>query len=145
MGYIEPINVLTPGLKIYKKPEPSHKYIMSVDPSKDGRDDFAVNIVDITDLKLEQVAAGQLQIDYLLMPEFLLEWAIWFNNAFLVIENNEGSGQSIADMLYKTYEYENLYYDVKGDSNSTNSTKFRKKYPGFRTTSKTRKQILQLV
>lgn len=145
MTFKEPINVLTPGLKIYKKPEEGHKYILSVDPAKDGRDAFAVNVLDITDLKMEQVAAGQIQIDYLLMPEFLLEWAEWYNHAFLIVENNEGAGQSVADMLYKTYEYENLYFDVKTDISSSNLTKSRKKYPGFRTTTKSRKLILQIL
>jgi hypothetical protein len=138
----EPINLITPGLKIYKKPQKGHKYIMSVDPSKDGADAFAVNILDITDMNFEQVAAGQIQIDYLLMPEYLVEWGEWYNFAYIIIENNEGAGQSIADTLYKVYEYENMFFDVKTDSSATNATKIRKKYPGFRTTSKTRKLIL---
>jgi len=138
----EPLTTLAPGLKIYEKPQEGHKYILSVDPAKDGRDAFAVNILDITDLKLKQVAAGQLQVDYLLMPEYLLEWGEWYNFAFIIIESNEGAGQSVADMLYKTYEYENLYFDVKTDSNSNNLTKIRKKYPGFRTSTKSRKLIL---
>lgn len=41
------------------------------------------------------------------------------------------------------YEYENLHFDKKADSNSTNITKSRKRYPGFRTTPKSRRQILQ--
>jgi hypothetical protein len=138
----EPINLITPGLKVYKKPQEGHKYIMSVDPSKDGADAFAVNILDITDMNFEQVAAGQIQIDYLLMPEYLVEWGEWYNFAYIIIENNEGAGASTADTLYKVYEYENLFFDVKTDSSATNATKIRKKYPGFRTTSKTRKLIL---
>lgn len=140
---VDSITTMAPGLKVYVKPIQGHKYILSVDPAKDGRDAFAVNILDITDLRFEQVAAGQLQVDYLLMPEFLLEWAEWYNHAFMIIETNEGSGQSVADMLYKTYEYENLYFDVKTDSGTTNLAKSRKKYPGFRTTTKSRKLILQ--
>lgn len=139
----EPINILTPGLKIYEKPQPGHKYIMSVDPSKDGIDAFAVNITDVTDMKFKQVAAGQLQIDYLLMPEYLVEWGEWYNFAFIVVENNEGSGQSVADMLFKVYEYENMYFDVKTETQASNLSKIRKKYPGFRTTTKSRKLILQ--
>jgi len=139
---IEPILTISPGLKIYKKPQEGHKYIISVDPSKDGKDAFAINILDITDLKFEQVAAGQLQVDYLLMPDFLVEWGEWYNFAFIIIENNEGSGTSIGDTLWKVHEYENMYFDIKTESNSTNKTKLRKKYPGFRTTTKSRKLIL---
>jgi hypothetical protein len=124
-------------LKIYHEPEPGHKYIMAVDPAKDGTDAFAVQVVDITDFHFKQVATAQLQIDYLLMPEFIDEWAREYNNAYLIIENNEGAGQSIADQMFQTYEYENLHFDKDVGRNN------KKKYPGFRTTSKTRKQILQ--
>ena len=124
-------------LKIYEYPIKGHKYIFSVDPAKDGRDAFACQIVDITDFTFKQVAAAQIQVDYLLMPEFIFEWAEMYNNAYLIIENNEGAGQSIADQLYKDYEYENLHFDKDSQSNK------RKKYPGFRTTTKSRKLILQ--
>jgi len=124
-------------LNIYHEAEPGHKYIMSVDPAKDGTDAFAVQIVDITDFHFKQVATAQLQIDYLLMPEFIDEWGREYNNAYLIIENNEGAGQSIADQMFQTYEYENLHFDKDVGRNK------RKKYPGFRTTSKSRKQILQ--
>ena len=130
-------------LNIYEYPQKGHKYIMTVDASKDGSDAFAVQIIDITDFKFIQAATANLQIDYLLMPEFLDEWADYYNNPYLIIENNEGAGQSIADQMYNDYEYENLHFDKKADSNSANLTKSRKKYPGFRTTPKTRKQILQ--
>ena len=124
-------------LKIYEYPQKGHKYIFAVDPAKDGRDAFACQIVDITDFTFKQVAAAQIQIDYLLMPEFIFEWAEMYNNAYLIIENNEGAGQSIADQLYKDYEYENLHFDKDSQSNK------RKKYPGFRTTTRSRKLILQ--
>lgn len=133
----EPLEIRDGKLKIYKYPEKGHQYICSVDAAKDGIDDFAVQITDITNFKFEQVAAAQLQIDYLLMPEYLNDWCQYYNNPYLIIENNEGAGASIADQMYLTYEYENLHFDI--DSTS----KKKKKYPGFRTTSKSRKLILQ--
>jgi hypothetical protein len=124
-------------LKVYHYPQPGHKYIMNVDPAKDGQDAFAVQVVDVTDFRFVQVATAQLQIDYLLMPEFINEWCEYYNNPYLIIENNEGAGQSIADQMRNDYEYENLHYDKDIGRNR------KKRYPGFRTTSKTRKQILQ--
>lgn len=124
-------------LKIYHYPEKGRKYIMTVDPSKDGQDAFAVQIIDITEFTFKQVATAQLQIDYLLMPEFINEWCEYYNKPYLIIENNEGAGQSIADQMYNDYEYENLHYDKDVGRNK------KKKYPGFRTTPKSRKQILQ--
>jgi hypothetical protein len=124
-------------LKIYHYPEKGHNYIMTVDPAKDGQDAFAVQVIDITDFNFKQVATAQLQIDYLLMPEFLNEWCEYYNYPYLIIENNEGAGQSIADQMKNDYEYENLHVDKDVGRNK------RKKYPGFRTTPKSRKQILQ--
>ena len=122
-------------VKIYEEPLENHKYILSVDPAKDGRDYFALHMIDVTKFPFKQVASGRLQIDYLLMTNFLYEFGISYNTAFTIIENNEGAGQSIADTLKRDFEYENLYYDRTGN-------KF-KNYPGFRTTTKSRAQLLE--
>lgn len=122
-------------VKIYEEPLENHKYILSVDPAKDGRDYFALHMIDVTKFPFKQVASGRLQIDYLLMPNFLYDFANSYNTAFTIIENNEGAGQSIADTLKRDFEYENLYYDRSGN-------KF-KNYPGFRTTPKSRAQLLE--
>lgn len=137
LKFTEP-EMLMSELKIYDFAKKDHKYILSVDPAKDGKDAFAVQIVDITKFPFKQVASANLQIDYLLMPEFLNEWGIMYNTALIVIENNEGAGQSIADQLKIEYEYSNLWYDKEGGESKRN-----KKYPGFRTTTKTRAQILK--
>lgn len=122
-------------VKIYEEPLENHKYILSVDPAKDGRDYFALHMIDVTKFPFKQVASGRLQIDYLLMPNFLYDFANSYNTAFTIIENNEGAGQSIADTLKRDFEYENLYYDRTGNKFKT--------YPGFRTTTKSRAQLLE--
>lgn len=122
-------------VKIYEEPLENHKYILSVDPAKDGRDYFALHMIDVTKFPFKQVASGRLQIDYLLMPNFLYDFANSYNSAFTIIENNEGAGQSIADTLKRDFEYENLYYDRTGNKFKT--------YPGFRTTPKSRNQLLE--
>ena len=122
-------------VKIYDEPLENHKYILSVDPAKDGRDYFALHMIDVTKFPFKQVASGRLQIDYLLMPNFLYDFANSYNTAFTIIENNEGAGQSIADTLKRDFEYENLYYDRSGNKFKT--------YPGFRTTTKSRAQLLE--
>ena len=122
-------------VKIYEEPLENHKYILSVDPAKDGRDYVALRMIDVTKFPFKQVASGRLQIDYLLMPNFLYDFANSYNTAFTIIENNEGAGQSIADTLKRDFEYENLYYDRTGNKFKT--------YPGFRTTPKSRAQLLE--
>ena len=137
----KPLEVIAGKLKIYEYFKKGEKYICSVDPAKDGKDGFVVQFIKISNLKLKQVAVANLDIDYLLMPKYLSEWCEMYGNPYLIIENNEGSGQSVADQMMITYEYENLHFDK--NINVKNNVKARKKYPGTRTTSRTRKQILQ--
>lgn len=136
--YQQPDFVRNPGLKIYEEPIKGHSYIFGVDSAKDGSDSFAIQVLDITNFNFRQVATAKLKIDYLRMPEFIDDWAKYFNNAFVIVENNEGAGQSVADRLYLEFEYENLYFDK-----SRTSIGSKKKYPGFRTTKKSRDIILQ--
>ena len=131
------VNGTTEFVNIYSEAEEGHKYILSCDPAKDGRDYFALHVIDITKFPFKQVVCGKLQIDYLLMPEFIFDLANTYHTAFTIIENNEGAGQSIADTLKRDFEYENLYFDRDGKGD-----KF-KKYPGFRTTPKSRNQLLE--
>lgn len=121
-------------LRIYEEPKDNHVYVMGVDAAKEGKDYFAVQIVDVTSMPFTQVASANLQVDYLTMPDFLYEWAGFYNTAHIVVENNEGAGQSIADMLVNYYEYPNMYYQDQ-----------TYKYPGFRTTKSTRDQIVRMM
>lgn len=130
----DPIEQRSGILDIYEYPIKDHRYIVAVDPAKDGIDGFAVCVLDITAFPFKQVAACSTDIDYFLMPEHLADWGEMYNMALIVVENNEGAGQSVADMLKREYEYENLYSDRRGSTH--------KKYPGFRTTPRSRKLIL---
>jgi hypothetical protein len=127
------------GIKIYEPVIEGHSYVIGVDPAKDGIDSFAVQVLDITKFPFKQVAAAKLDIDYLVMPEHLDTLGRYYNDAFMTIENNEGAGQSIADIMYYQYEYEYLYRD-----RDDNDTKY-KKYAGFRTTLKSRPLIINLM
>ena len=128
------------GLRVYKLPEENHNYIISVDAAKDGLDAFAIQVIDVTKLPFEQVAAANLNVNYLKMPLELYNLALVYNNAYMIIENNEGAGQSIADTLFNVFEYENLYRD----RNQNDLNKFKNFY-GFRTTTKTKKQMVTLL
>lgn len=129
-----PVTTLDEMLKIFEEPQEGHVYVMGVDAAKDGKDFFAIQVVDISSIPFKQVATAKLQVNYLTMPDFLYEWGAYFNTAHMIIENNEGAGQSIADMLVNHFEYPNIYYDDK---------KFR--YPGFRTTKSSRDSIIRLL
>lgn len=124
-------------LDVFVEPIKDHKYIMAVDPAKGGLDAFAVQIIDVTSFPFGQVATAQIfKCNYQIMPEFLNEWGNRYNNAYMIIENNEGAGTFIANMMHLDFEYENLFFTKKDNG------KFSKE-PGFRTTTKTRTQILE--
>lgn len=129
-----PIAVWDDMLRVYTEPQQNHTYIMSVDAAKEGKDYFAVQVIDVTEMPFKQVAAANLQVDYITMPDFLYEWGARFNTAHMIIENNEGAGQSIADMLVNHFEYPNIYYQDN-----------KYKYPGFRTTKSTRDSIIRML
>jgi len=125
---------------MYKEAQENHTYICTVDPSKDGIDEFSVDIVDVTSFPFEQVFTAKLQIDYLMMPEHLFELGTYYNTALMIIENNEGAGQSVSDTLWGVYEYENLFRDSNIDGRPG-----KKKYTGFRTTQKSRPLVLNML
>lgn len=129
--------VLNEKLKVFEEPIDGHAYIMGVDSAKDGADFFSVQILDVTNVPFKQVACANLQVNYLVMTNFIDDWAQYYNWATVVIENNDGSGQSLADMLVNNNEYPNVYYQTIKNK--------RKEYPGFRTTKDTREQILNLL
>lgn len=123
-------------LRIFEYPKKGHQYIMAVDPAKNGIDAFAVQIVDITEMCFRQVACAQLQIDFMLMPEWLDDWGKYYNMAYIIIENNEGAGTYAASTLFKTYEYYNLFWERSRETGK------KKKEAGFRTTQYSRGLIL---
>lgn len=126
-------------IKLYEERKPKHSYIIGVDPSGDGIDNFGIQVIDITRFPFKQVAAAALQVDYLIMAEHLSELGTYYNNAFITVETNDGIGTSIVDTLWHTYEYSNLFKD-----RDANNKRFLKRF-GFRTTSKSRNLILGLL
>lgn len=135
----EPEYLRDSRLKIYKEPQKDHIYFLAVDPAKSGEDAFAIQIVDLTSKPFEQVATAQLfKCNFQKMPVFIVEWGEIYNNAFIIVENNEGAGTYISSVLKLSYDYPNLFYEKK-------KGKIADLEPGFRTTQKTRPQILDIL
>ena len=135
----EPEYLRDSRLKIYKEPQKDHIYFLAVDPAKSGEDAFAIQIVDLTSKPFEQVATAQLfKCNFQKMPVFIVEWGEIYNNAFIIVENNEGAGTYISSVLKLSYDYPNLFYEKK-------KGKMTDLEPGFRTTQKTRPQILDIL
>lgn len=137
----EPEMVLARKLNIFEEPKPKHKYIMGVDPAKYGSDSFSIQVIDITTFPFVEVAAAKLPDEnFQTMPSYLYDWAKWYNEAFLIIENNDGAGTYANTVLHTDYEYENLYFQKTFNTYKNESkTKIE---PGFRTNVKNRALIL---
>jgi len=116
------------GLRIFKIPEKQHRYIIGVDPAKDGIDKIGIQVIDITQFPFEQVASANLDDSYISIPGKLFDLGTYYNNAMVIVENN--IDQSIVDSLYMNYEYPDVFRERN------------KKILGFRTTTKTKRLML---
>lgn len=125
-------NSLFSGLRIFEKPIDEHSYIIGVDPAKEGIDKTAIQVLDVTVLPFKQVACANLDDSYLTIPAKLFDLGQYYNWAMVVVENNIDN--SIVDSLSFNYEYEGEIFRERG-----------KNLLGFRTTTKTKKQMLSLL
>lgn len=141
MSFSDPIAKWDGKLNVYKEPKTKHSYFLGCDPAKSGSDALAVQIIDITKFPFEQVATAQLfKENFQIMPEFLYEWSKRYNNAYTIIENNEGAGTFINTLLHTEFDDCNLFFDRI--YNRQNPLGKQSKESGWRTNKKNRKQIL---
>jgi hypothetical protein len=118
-------------LRVYKKVQKGHSYMMSVDSAKVHADSVgdavAIQIIDITRMPYKQVAAFSAtnEMHYLQIPELAYQIGKYYNWAFAFVENNE-IGQEVADSLAFEFEYENIFFE-------------KPMLAGYRTTSKTKR------
>ena len=140
----DPLQVIANRLKVFEEPQKGHKYIMGVDPAKFGADSFAIQILDVSTFPFIQVASARLPNEnFQIMPEFIYDWGEYYNEAFLIIENNDGAGTYINTVLHTDYEYENLFFEKTFDTYKNHSkTKIE---PGFRTNVRNRALILDVL
>ena len=117
------VNVYDTPVKASKNEEtgettPDHVYMMFVDVAKGrGQDYSTFNIIDITSRPFKQVATFRdNMISPLLFPDVIRKYARMYNNAIVVIENND-QGTVVCNGLYYDLEYENTYVSstVKSD------------------------------
>ncbi len=107
-------------VRLYEQPIPGRRYIIAVDVAKGrGQDHSAFSIIDITESPFRQV--GTLydnMVSPMLLPNLLWKYAKMFNQAYVVIENND-QGAMVCNILYYDIEYENVYVNsnTKGGMN----------------------------
>ena len=102
----------TGSVRIFEEPQPNHRYFMTVDVSKGrGQDYSTFTIMDVTSRPFTQVATFRdNMISPLLLPSVLVAAAKRFNNALMIIENND-AGQVVCNGVYYDLEYDNTFVE----------------------------------
>lgn len=132
---------------IWKPPNYTKNYVVSADVSRgDGTDYSAFHIIDVE--TLEQVAEYKGKISTQDFGNMLVNVASEYNNALLVVENNNIGWAAIQQVIDR--EYPNLFYtskdlqyvDVQHQMTNKYRVQERNMVPGFSTTQKTRPLIV---
>lgn len=99
-------------VKYYAEPVEGRSYVMTVDVSKGrGQDYSTFNVIDSTEAPFKQVAVFRNNnISPLLFPDIIVRVAKMYNNALIMIENND-AGHIVCNAVYHEYEYENTFVE----------------------------------
>jgi len=97
------------GVRQYRTPHPDHAYVAVVDVSHGKQLDYStVQVIDITTMPYQQVMVYSSNT---IVPsdfaDIINRIGRTYNEAFLLIELND-MGQSVAEMMFNDYEYENM-------------------------------------
>jgi Terminase large subunit, T4likevirus-type, N-terminal/Terminase RNaseH-like domain len=128
-------------LDIYEQPQPGHTYAMTVDVSEGlGLDYSTFAVIDVTSIPYKLVAKYRNnKITPMLFPTVILQAAIKYNEAFVLVEINS-IGLQVSDILHFEFGYENLIkIETKGKQGQIQSGGFKKKVAyGVKTTKQTK-------
>jgi|694.fasta_scaffold00486_2 hypothetical protein len=96
--------------RYYVEPKAGHNYIMTVDVSKGrGQDYSTFTVFDVTSTTFSTVCIYRSNmISPLMFPEYITRAAKVYNDALVVIENND-AGQVVCNSVYYDYEYDNTF------------------------------------
>jgi len=135
------------NLWVWEQPNYTKDYIVVADVARgDGTDYSACQVFEIDDMKQCAEYKGQLgTTDY---GHFLIDLATKYNDAILVIENNNIGWATLQTVIDRGYK--NLFYmskdlqvvDVEHNVNNKYRTQDRSMVPGFSTTMKTKPLII---
>ena len=135
------------NLWIWNYPNYSKKYLICADVARgDGTDYSAAQVFDLEEM--EQVAEYKGQLGTTEFGNFLIELATKYNDALLVVENNNIGWATLQTIIDRGYE--NLFYQEKNhlvvDEDMHQTNRYRNidknKVPGFTTTMKTKPLVI---
>ena len=95
-----------------------HFYVMTVDVSKGVGGDYSTfNIIDTSTRPFKQVATYRNnRVSPILLPNIIFKYAKAYNNAYVIVENNDQGGV-VCNGLYYDLEYEELHVESTIKSN----------------------------
>jgi hypothetical protein len=108
-----PSRILEGGdLLVYQEPRRGTNYVMCVDVAKGrGQDYSTFTIVDISSRPFKQVASYRNNlISPVLFPDVLIKYAKLYNEAYVVVENND-AGQLVTRGMFYDHEYPNMHIE----------------------------------
>ena len=135
------------GFWVFRQPDYTKEYIVVADVARgDGTDFSACQVFEVEDM--EQVAEYKGQLSTTDYGNFLIEVATKYNDALLVVENNNIGWATIQTIIDRGYK--NLFYqskdlqvvDVEHQVNNKYRAQDRNMVPGFSTTQKTRPLVI---
>jgi hypothetical protein len=127
-------NSLFNGLKIFEDVKEGHNYILTSDPKQAGIDSIGLHVIDVTNIPFVQVASAKLDESFLVIPNRVFDLGTYYNNAFIVQENNIEA--NLINVLHDQLEYEGEIFRERKTSG-----KGFKNIWGIRTTTKTKKMM----
>ena len=115
------------AVDIYEDPIKDHYYCITVDTARGiGGDYSAFVVVDITEMPYKVVAKYRNnKIAPMLYPNVIAKVGEDYNNAFVLIENNDIGGQ-VVEILHEEIEYDNIFSTVTEKSRQYVSPGFGK-------------------
>jgi hypothetical protein len=117
------------NIRVYKKPDPSRTYCMTVDVAEgQGLDYSTFSIIDVSEIPYQVVATFKdNKISPFLFPTIIVQTAKIFNEAFILVEINS-IGLQVADIIHYELAYENLIkIEAKGKQGQQQTPGFKKK------------------
>lgn len=134
-------------LWIWERVQPGKQYIVSADCARgDGEDNSAFHVLDVK--TMEQVAEYRGKLTTKLYGDLLVAIATEYNDALLIIENNNIGWATIQQVIDRNYN--NLFYssanltlvDTEKSYTYNWSAEDRKKVAGFATTNQNRQLLI---
>jgi len=115
------------SVDIYEDPQEDHYYCITVDTSRGIGGDYSAFVVfDITEMPYKVVAKYRNnKIAPMLYPNVIAKVGQDYNNAFVLIENNDIGGQ-VVEILHEEIEYDNIFSTVTEKSRQYVSPGFGK-------------------